>query len=430
MARRRAVGNALYDVGNLLMEFSMRRKLAQEDDQRQIDRQRELVRTNNQARVDAREDAQSQEVLKSLLGDPTGQKAQMMVDAGETKWAPYVPTGDVASTRFADTFRTAKSRTELPTDVGVETGLRASPGGRDASKDPRVIQDLIAQRNARSAAFDTEDTTQTRLQGERAFAEGENRQMGTNKAVEAFAPTARGIKVAEERALSPILVSRAGQVATAQQAAQTAGERARIEQGWELAAKDPVVAGMAQQVIAGTPIKDVPAAHRGQVMAALQSTKFAPQARVKSKEILDIGWNALQRMKNNPSGMEGFTGNVLGDPLSRNIFTGTPIGGSPAADFGSNFEQFRGALTLDKIDFLRGMGHMSDADRAVLERAATHLNSLMGTPAFDSGLKEAEAALLRSYQKLGIEPPGGAPVPPALDSGRAKLGTLKPPMNR
>jgi hypothetical protein len=420
MPNRRAIGNSLSDIGNLLMQFSMRTKLAQDDDQRQLERQRELARTADQARIAAREDAQRQQVLTSILGDPTGQKAQMMVDAGQSEWAPYVPSGDVATTRVADTFNTAKSRTELPTDVGLETRLAASPGGRGAAKDPTAIERLIAERNARKASFDTEDTTQTTLQGERAFAEGEGRGRGINAATEAFAPTARRIEVDKEKALTPVLVSRAGQTATAQQSAETKGAADRQRQAWELAAQDPANAAAAEQVLANPELlAKIDARSRKYVLQAMQAEKFRPATMRKTQEILDVAWNSLQELKTAP-GMAGAVG--AKGPTSLFGILSRPAAGSSAGDYRSIIDRFQSAVTLSNLDLLRGLGHMSDMEFGTVAKASTSWRDNVSEARFVQQLPVTEQALRATYARAGLTPPGGGST---VSAAQEKLNQLR-----
>lgn len=410
MPRLRRFGNALGDVGSTLMQHVLQLEAQKQQSELVRARQMELARLNAAEREAAREDSQAANEQSAILGDPTGAKAQMLVDAGKSQYAGFVPTGQTATTRFGAGFNQAKNRTELPTDVGVELGLGASPGGRDAAKDPRNIMALIGQRDARKAAFDTEDATQVKLQQDKAFAEGKGRGLGT----EAADATAFPAKLQREKdtyaQMTPLHARRAAGEAAARESAQTRGAADRERQSWELAAQNPLISGMAEQVIAGTPLKEVPAEHRGYVMAALRSEKYAPQSRKKAEEILNTGWNALQRMKGNQPGLEGFTGNALFDP-SRWTWSGNAVGGTATGDFQSNFEQFVSATALDKIDFLRGMGHLSDADMIIIKTAGTNLSQRMRTGTFSSGMDEAEAAMRRAYQRLGIEPPAtGSPA--------------------
>ena len=425
MPSLRRVGNALSNTGDMLLQHVLRLRAQQEESSLVAKRQQELAEQQNAFRAAQAEDARRQQSLQQVLGDDSGLVAQRLAGAGE-QWArDYVPSGHQAASKIGAKIGGMK-REELPTDVGLEESLRSAPGGEDYAKDPRAVKYLIDQKGARQAMLAQNAATEATEAGAKSEAMGYGQMKGTNTAKNENAPIEQANAVAKEKALNPVLISRAAGEASVRQAAETKGAADRERQSWELAAQNPVIAGMAEQVIAGTPLKDVPAAHRGYVMAALRSTKYAPASRQKAKEILDIGFTSLQRMKGNPEGLEGFTGNVLGDLGQRNPFTGTPYGGSPAADFMSNFDQFKAASALDKIDFIRGMGHMSDADMKIINQAGTHLQQLMGTPAFASGMAEVEAAMLRAYQRMGVEPPMGAFQNTPAQSADQKWNMLNP----
>jgi hypothetical protein len=427
MAKLRNLGNALAGTGDMLLQHVLRLKQAQEQSGLVAQRQQELAEQQNAFRKAQAEDAQAAAEQQSVLNDPTGAKAEMLVRAGKNQYAGYVPTEDVATARYGSGIGKFTKREELPSDMDLERGLSADPGGMKAAKNPLNIESLMQQRNLRRGVLDEAAQADIADTGQKAYVQS----MEQGKGAEAAQAAAFPAKLAREKQafseMTPLEVRRSSATEGARQAQVTAGEAARTKQMWNLAAQDPVIAGIAEQVISGTPLKEVPAAQRGYVMAALRSDRYAPQARQKAKEVLDIGYNSLQRMKGNPEGMEGFTGNAMFDLLQRNPITGSGWGGSPTGDFQSNFEQFVSATALDKIDFLKGFGHLSDADMAIIKAAGTNLASRMGTPTFASGLSEVEREMIKTYQKLGIEPPASSvPTGTPLDSGRAIMRSLIP----
>ncbi len=407
MARLRRFGNGLQDAGSMFIQSALQQMNAIQQSELVKQRQLELAAIQDRARVAAREDSQAAAEMQSVLGDPTGAKAEMLVRGGKSQYAPYVPGADTATSRYGSGMSKFTKREELPSDVDLETGLSAAPGGASAAKDPTKIEQLIGVRNSRRGVID--EAAQAGIKDTRAtaFAQGEGQGAGTEAANAAAHPA----KLAREKEtfaqMTPLHVRRSAAEAAAQQSAQTAGEAARTKQAWELAAQDPTISGIAEHVLSNPgDLPKVPAAQRGFVMAALKSTKYAPLAQTRSKQILDTNWNALQRMKGNPAGLEGATGNRLMDPSRWPLIGGQEgMGGTATADFTANFNQFKAASALDKIEFIRGMGHMSDADLIIISQAANNLTQNMNEGTFQKGMDEAEAALLRSYQRLGVPPP-------------------------
>jgi hypothetical protein len=210
--------------------------------------------------------------------------------------------------------------------------------------------------------------------------------------------------------------TRAGKVRTAagmagaQQAAQTAGEAARLKQSWELAAADPHIKSIAEQVLLNPEqLKLVPAKDRGYVMAALQSDKFKTQTQRATQQMLDTAWTSLQQLRTEP-GMEGAVGFRLTDP-SRWTYSGEPIGGTDAANYTAIFNQFKAALTLPKLEYLRGLGHMSDLEFGTVAKAATQMSPSNKEEFFSKQMPVVEEVLRNAYKRAGL------PVPDAVGGG-------------
>jgi hypothetical protein len=405
MARLRNLAGGLGGFGTDLIEFALRRMQQQEQSSLVAQRQQELAEQNNAFRAAQADDTRWQQSLQQILNDETGLVAQRLADAGDERARPFVPLGHQVTSRIGASLGKAK-REDLPTDVGLEESLRSAPGGAAASTDPRNIQYLIDQRKAREAQLASFAATEATEAGAKSQAMGYGQQAGTNRAVEEFAPTAQRIAVEKEKALNPVMVSRASGEATARQSAETKGFGDRERLRFQIAAEDPAIAASAAAAIQDPTVLDkIDARSRKYVIDAMNSDKFSGAARQQSVKMLNEAKDALEQMWNHP----GFAGAVgAKGPSSFFGLKEDPIAGTDASGFVSWYNKFKAAMTLPNIRYMQGLGHMSDVEFGTIAKASTAADRNMPEPEFRRTIAEAYKSVLEALAH------NGAPADPKI----------------
>jgi hypothetical protein len=117
-------------------------------------------------------------------------------------------------------------RKDLPTDLGVEQRLGATPWGSSLAKDPRAVKHGMTVRDDRQTQLNEIDQYNTDLKGAEAFKVKYDTGMAEEQVAATNAPAALGRKKDEYNAMTPLEVNRAGMVTGAQQAAQLPYEMA------------------------------------------------------------------------------------------------------------------------------------------------------------------------------------------------------------
>lgn len=143
MARRRQLGEALMNIGDLLTRLQFNRMGAEH--------QSELVRRRQ---IELAELEDRNEILKTLLGDTTGRKAQMLVDAGMGQYSRFVPKPEAAQATIGAGIAEISDLAKLPTGVDIESIVASTPGARGLEKDPRVIERFLGQVRDRRGAIE------------------------------------------------------------------------------------------------------------------------------------------------------------------------------------------------------------------------------------------------------------------------------------
>jgi hypothetical protein len=405
MASMRRFGNALSDTGSILLHHLL--QLRQQNEQSELVRQRqqELAEQQNAFRAGQAEDARRQKSLEQVLGDPTGLVAQRLSQAGE-QWArDYVPSGHQAASKIGAKIGSMK-REELPTDVGLEESLRSAPGGEDYSKDPRAVKYLIDQKGARMGQLAQNAATEATEAGAKSDAMGYGQQTGTNRAKNENAPIETANKVAEEKALSPVLVNRAAGVATAQQSALTKGEGDRIRQAYELAAQDPAIAASAAAAIQDPTVLDkIDAKSRKYVIDAMNSEKFQGAAKQQAVKMLTEAKDALEKMLDPSGGLAAGGAGAAGAKGPSSLFgaMSTPFAGTAAAGWVAYYDKFKAAMTLPNIRYMQGLGHMSDVEFGTIAKASTAANRDMPEAVLKKELLSAYNEIIKGLRANGVD---------------------------
>lgn len=80
-------------------------------------------------------------------------------------------------------------------------------------------------------------------------------------------------------------------------------------------------------------------------------------------------------------------------------FTGRPVAGTDAADFTKYLDALRAKITLPRLQTMRGLGALSDAEGRRIEAAASALDRAMKEGTFDKELDNIEQSLLASKRR-------------------------------
>lgn len=222
MAVRRRIG----DLASVLLKAH----LAQVDQQRQYDLQRrnqqDLAAARDADRRATAEDTRNHSLLTAGLADP--KQMESLANAG-------INIGDIDPNRFRPPIESliantgaqiekAKTRQELPTQMGAEMMLGAQPWGTQAMKDPRAVKSVIDVADNRRGMMDQVDAYETDRLGANAFAQSRGQGMGTESANAENAPAQLERKKTEFNAMTPLETKRAGSIAGAQESARLSAE--------------------------------------------------------------------------------------------------------------------------------------------------------------------------------------------------------------
>lgn len=85
-----------------------------------------------------------------------------------------------------------------------------------------------------------------------------------------------------------------------------------------------------------------------------------------------------------------------------NFLSGIP--GTSAADYKAKVDQVKALITLPEMQNLRGLGAMSDRDLAIIQKAASALDTNMSRTAFNKELKTIQDTLSATVNKINANP--------------------------
>jgi hypothetical protein len=428
----RRFGNALANTGDMLLQHALRLKQQQEQSELVRQRQQELADFQNQFRKGQAEDTRRQQTLDKILGDPTGGVAQTLVDAGETEWSPFAPKPEKALAGVGADIEKFTKREELPTDVGLEPMLASRPGGRMAAKDPTAIETLMAQRNSRRGSLDQLEQQKIAESADKSRQDAYASGMGTATAAHEMAPTVTADKVAQEKALTPVMASRAGAEAGARARATNAAEIEQLTNPKYLAAVAEKIKqeGMAKALAtrsqdhaamvndAATAIASItPDWERMKILSQTVNTGVAAQVGryyVGSKLQLDKNATELDS---------------IGQNLAKRLANNALLGGNKGAQSEKDSEAIANRLP-------NSYDSKESAERKVL---AFENNMLQGLKAMSELPAHAtpQEKINKMRESIGLPPvdlshPGGLPQDPRLEEAERRLnlmlGTQMPPM--
>jgi len=142
---------------------------------------------------------------------------------------------------------------------------------------------------------------------------------------------------------------------------------------------DQSLANLAEMVI-GNPdiLKDMTPTQRGQVLQTIansgQGSRLANQKTAALRDILDSAWNSIQTLKTH----EGRSG-AVGAKGFYSLFGALdqPMSGTPARAYAEFVDTLKAQLSLPKLQFLRGLGSMSDREFSAIQSAVTALDRSM-----------------------------------------------------
>jgi hypothetical protein len=406
MAFRRRLGN----LAGTLLETRLRRREAEHQSELVKQRQMELEGINTE-----------QQLLGRVLADPA--LAARLRASGRQQVArqditPFIPDATDAAGKLGGEVSGVSDLSKLQTDEDIHTGFHGATFSAHDDNEGEIpeIQRLIAQRNARRAAIESsmigqavkdigpDGTERTRhvlphqldelgaLQTERTgvqegeresanyFASEGSKAWGDNAITRAneMESGTRGERVRTAGAISGAQAGATNAADTAQlndpryqagrAAVVTAEEKAKATLAAQLAAEDPNITKLAEAIIRDPGLLQdrsaMPPTVKAKVLAVLSGDpRFKTARQGAAQRVLDTAWGALTRVESNEGGLEGATGFRVFDP-SRWTWSGEPVQGSEAADFATDFDQLKAALTLPNLEFLRGLGHMSDREFA------------------------------------------------------------------
>jgi hypothetical protein len=131
------------------------------------------------------------------------------------------------------------------------------------------------------------------------------------------------------------------------------------------------LSGLTQAVINGTvSLSDLTPTQRGQVAAELANAGQNPNLKA-NRAIATDALTAAMKVKDMFEKNEGIIGPKQAVGFSNIIRT---IPGTAARDFVKEFENLKGLLNLDAVQYLKGTGQLSDAEQRLLANAATSLD--------------------------------------------------------
>lgn len=135
-----AIKRRLGSLADLLLRYHLQNRNQEDQSNRVGQRQIELANLNDR-----------NEILKSILTDPTGQRARM---AGPG-WERFIPSADQV---LADTGKEISDFSELtkaPTEADIEARYHSRPGALPHGEDRPAIEQLLAQTAARKASIES-----------------------------------------------------------------------------------------------------------------------------------------------------------------------------------------------------------------------------------------------------------------------------------
>lgn len=204
MAVRRKIGNLAH---TLLQAHLQKRQMEQQSDLIK-QRQMEMAQANDDLRRGQADDQRKHTLMLRGIEDPALMETfhRNNVDVGIDP--TMFRTGDDKILSQLGSRLSQAKREELPTDLGIEQQLGATPWGSDLAKDPRAVKQGMTVRDDRKGQLDEIDTYQTDLKGAEAFATRYNTDMGAETASAANHPAQLQRKVTEFQTMTPLEVER------------------------------------------------------------------------------------------------------------------------------------------------------------------------------------------------------------------------------
>jgi hypothetical protein len=215
MAKLRKLGN----LAQLLLQSHLRNRDQEFQSGLVKQRQMEMAEINDANRRGLADDQRKFALLGKGLADPGTMEtfARTGTDIGVDP-ASFKPTDDRIMGQLGAKLGQAK-REELPTDLGVEQQLAATPWAGNLAKDPRAVKQGMMVRDDRLGQLNEIDQYGLGLKGKEAFASAEGQGLGKESADAANAPAALQRDVTKFNTMAPLEVRKAGQIAGAQTSA-------------------------------------------------------------------------------------------------------------------------------------------------------------------------------------------------------------------
>jgi hypothetical protein len=421
MAFRRRVGNLAGDF----LRYYLDRKNESYRSGLIGTRQRELADLNN-----------DNEIFRQVLADRTGQLAEQLSEAGDLRFSPLVPRAERVTAQVGADIAAKTKRQELPTDIDIESMVGSRPGGRTAAKDPRVIEGLANQRNARKEAFDRADEFEVDKAGATSFAQSYGQGIGSEQATAESFPAKLGrdkqegqqkteLKLNEERQLTPIMVDRSTRTARGLQHVENT---------------NPIIDQNAAQVMQRPELlSELTPTMRAQVLSRLNTPEFRSASQRSVQTLVESAENALDKLLKSPGKAGAVGAPSFADPASFIPF-GNRLAGSDPATYLADVKQLASSLTLPRLSVLRGLGHMSDREFGSVANSISVISEglesgriKVNEPRFDAALQDINRMLQLTRERAGLPPrtpddvyPSNQPeVNPALEQSIAdKLNQL------
>jgi hypothetical protein len=413
---------ALRKVGgmaSLLLEQYMKQKAAERDAALMEARQKSLadyehglalkregVQQSNQVKL--REIDAGNKEKDRFAADPDF--ASRSAQSGNVAAQPFIRRNSEVLAPGMDAIGKAKNVEDLPS-MNALFGMRK--GGIIDNLNP--LTEMFNARNAQAQTINNADEMEVDQAGATKFAEGmaeEDVAAQTHGAVLGrrgdTSKQDNDFRLRLERGLTPIMVDRAG---------QSSGASARAQQTVE---NSPIAA----EVVA-TPerLDSLSPTMRAQVIAHIRSAGGElGRARDESvnRTLLDAH-AAIQNLKEH----DGMAGAVGAKGLSSFFgMKAEPMAGTGAASYVKYIDQLKANLTLPRLQFLRGLGHMSDREFGSVASSVTALSRDMREVDFATELQNIEKGVTEALVKAGIMPP--QPEENAvLESATQKLQRLR-----
>jgi hypothetical protein len=216
MAVRRKIGN----LANILLQSHLQKREREHQSELVKQRQMEIALANDDLRRKQAEDQRQHTLLLRGVEDPALMEtfARNGVDVGIDP--TMFRTGDDKILSQLGSKISQAKREELPTDLGVEQQLGATPWGSGLARDPRAVKHGMTVRDDRKRQLDDIDAYQTDLKGAEAFATRYNTDMGAETAAAENHPAQLKREKDTFSAMTPLHASRAGAERGAQLAAE------------------------------------------------------------------------------------------------------------------------------------------------------------------------------------------------------------------